>query len=768
MKKIISYYVLQGLILLFVCSSSAQSYNSLSNEQKLELRLRSHLLINPKTIDEVSLDSILQSKSPLAVEYNDLNDLNFIETLINQHQGLVIINARNIDTLIQISGSAIYLETTDIESINLETLKITDSTIIRFEGLEPLGRVNYLNDTTISDSLLFNLWSWSGKLPNFIATDSSTLKKAQRLVMMFNDTQKIFGVVKTEHRLLENVSFKNFDHRKANGYFSFPLVRKDGRLPALTPHKAGYHFSPDIIFTTPENRNNQKEFVGFPLDPVFGLSDHFKFEKTIKNKIRNNTEEIISNGVEVTKDSIRKSVGYFNNRAYIDTGLDSRTALKSSFTISAWIKPTELGFANSILGKGYNFVLKIHEGFLTFTMAGVKDYISESSPIPINEWTHVALVHSETNNDLKFYLNGVLTDQVKLISDYVTSDYNLLIGSDLWEEFFIGYLDDIKIWERELNGAEIENQYLKLNTEDHTLNSYIIAGFTILIFFGFILYFKWRASKRIHKLNAERNVFPTATTLKTIDPISANYKEKIFCFGTLQIINANDIDIATKLSPKLKQLFLIIFLHSNTEKRGINTKKLTEILWPGMSAQSAKNTRGTNIQNLRSILSSCSEINLVFQNKLWTIDIGEQCYCDFHFTNNYLALLSTEQYPLTLLETELFKILPPLKRGRLLTNSNASWLDPYIEKFSNQIIEQCFKCIDILSIEKHNDLLLDLVEIIYLYDDLNEKAMRLKLQILIKQGKLSLAHTVYDNFVKLYQKLYKEDYTISFETSLSE
>jgi len=768
LKKRVSYYLIQSLFFLLAYTSNAQSYNSLSTEQKLELRLESHLLINPKSIGTTALNSLFKSKTPIAVEYITDSDLSFIETVLNQKRDVVIVSDKNIDKLLQNNPSIIQLRTADIETINLQGLKITDSTVIRFNGLEALGRINNINKESITDSLLFKIWNWSGKLPHFISADSSTLKKAQGFVKMFNDAQKIFGVVKTEDKLLQNVSFKNFPNRKANGHFSFTMARQGGRLPVLIPHKAGYYFSPDIIFTSPENSNNQKAFVGFPLDPVFGLSDHFNFEKAVQNRIRNNEGEIISNGVQIRRDSIRKTVGYFNNRAYIDTGLESRTALKSSFTITAWIKPTALGFANSILGKGYNFVLKIHEGYLTFTMAGVKDYISESSPIPINEWTHVALVHSETNNDLKFYLNGIQTDRVELIADYVTSDYNLLIGSDLWEEFFIGYLDDIKIWERELNNVEIKTEYLDLNTETLSINSYIIIGFTLVLLCGIILYFKWRASKSTPKLNAERQTFPNIKTVKTIDLASANYKEKIFCFGSLQIINAEGLDIASKLSPKLKQLFLVVFLHSNAEKRGVTTKKLTELLWPGMSAQSAKNNRGTNIQNLRAILSSCSEINLVFQNKLWTIEIGEHCYCDYHFTNNYLLLFSKENYATDLLETELAKPLSLLKRGRLLTNSNASWLDPYIEKFSNEIIEHCFKCIQILSIEKHGDLLLDLIEVIYLYDDLNEKAMRLKLQILIKQGKLSLAHTVYDNFVKLYQKLYKEDYTISFEASLSE
>ena len=49
-----------------------------------------------------------------------------------------------------------------------------------------------------------------------------------------------------------------------------------------------------------------------------------------------------------------------------------------------------------------------------------------------------------------------------------------------------------------------------------------------------------------------------------------------------------------------------------------------------------------------------------------------------------------------------------------------------------------------------------------------KRALQLKLIVLIQQGKLSLAHTVHDNFAKLYLKLYKEDYPVSFEDMISE
>ncbi len=502
---------------------------------------------------------------------------------------------------------------------------------------------------------------------------------------------------------------------------------------------------------------HQKELIGFPLDLVFGLTDSFEFKNKVSNHIRNNNEDIISKQVQIVEDSVHGKVGFFNKRAYIDAGIESRSALKTSFTITAWIKPTKLNYAHSILGKGDNFVLKIHKGYLTFTMAGIKDYISFSSPILLNKWSHISLVYSEVHNELYFYINGKKTDTVPLISNYITTNYNLFIGNNLWEEFFIGYLGSIKIWERELNSSEVFSQYNNPNLEDkkYSLSLFLGLGFLVLISL-YILYYQKTNSKVVKK-----------TLRKPVTSPSETCKEQIFCFGSLQIINENDIDLAQKLSPKLKQLFLIIFLYSSKDGKGITTKKLTEISWPGMDSKNAKNTRGTNIQNLRAILSTCSEIKLVFLNKHWFLEISDDCFCDYNLSNIYLELFLTEEYNEILLEEKLSILLSLLKRGRLFANSSARWLDPYIEKFSYQITKECFHYIDSLSIEKHSEILLDTIEIIHFYDDLNEKALELKLKILIHQGKFSLARLLYDNFSKLYKNIYKENYPVTFEQSIS-
>jgi hypothetical protein len=63
---------------------------------------------------------------------------------------------------------------------------------------------------------------------------------------------------------------------------------------------------------------------------------------------------------------------------------------------------------------------------------------------------------------------------------------------------------------------------------------------------------------------------------------------------------------------------------------------------------------------------------------------------------------------------------------------------------------------------EHYELLFSISEAIYLYDDLNEKALEIKLNVLVYQGKLSLASGVFNNFVNLYQKIYKEVYPLNF------
>jgi len=99
-----------------------------------------------------------------------------------------------------------------------------------------------------------------------------------------------------------------------------------------------------------------------------------------------------------------------------------------------------------------------------------------------------------------------------------------------------------------------------------------------------------------------------------------------------------------------------------------------------------------------------------------------------------------------------------------LPNISESWIDPYIDRMSNRIIEYGLNLFRLLADDKYDTLLLDVAEVISINDLLNESALRKKISILTRQGKLSLAHAVFDNFSKLYFELYQEKYSGDFKT----
>lgn len=207
---------------------------------------------------------------------------------------------------------------------------------------------------------------------------------------------------------------------------------------------------------------------------------------------------------------------------------------------------------------------------------------------------------------------------------------------------------------------------------------------------------------------------------------------------------------------------MLILLNSIGGRKGIGSKELSDCLWPGMSPQNAKNIRGTNIQNLKALLTSCSGMKLVFQDKLWLLEIADQYFIDYAFVEAWLN--EPELTDVDMLANRLPELLSILKKGTLFPNMSESWIDPFIDRMSNRIIEYGLNLFLLFPEGKYDALLLEVAEVISINDLLNEPALRKKISILTRQGKLSMAHSVFDNFAKLYFELYQEKYPGDFKT----
>jgi hypothetical protein len=169
----------------------------------------------------------------------------------------------------------------------------------------------------------------------------------------------------------------------------------------------------------------------------------------------------------------------------------------TNITLSLWIRPQRgpngENRAGSLMGKqpsGYRCTSHTsynsnHGGLFDFDLCyqdnalklyfcsqfngdGSEGHIANMPSLEYNEWQHIAITASKTENRVKFYVNGALVDDI-VYSVYINygrilSQINaepLRIGKRKDADFnqnlyFIGGMDDVKIYNRELSASEIE------------------------------------------------------------------------------------------------------------------------------------------------------------------------------------------------------------------------------------------------------------------------------------------------------------------------
>lgn len=135
---------------------------------------------------------------------------------------------------------------------------------------------------------------------------------------------------------------------------------------------------------------------------------------------------------------------------YVSVPDDSSLRLTDNFTIEAWIYPTRTN--SSIIDKGnYNYLLSVQpNGQLGLGLYNNGTWIYSSGSVPLNEWSHVALVFQTGTNGLKFYRNGVLLSEHTASGALVTNTAQLNIGRQAPGvcdcNLFEGKIDEVRMW----------------------------------------------------------------------------------------------------------------------------------------------------------------------------------------------------------------------------------------------------------------------------------------------------------------------------------
>ena len=158
-----------------------------------------------------------------------------------------------------------------------------------------------------------------------------------------------------------------------------------------------------------------------------------------------------------------------SNALSVHATADNSPALQTDYTtISFWVKP------NSFPGSGEVFILsnggwqerwKIslpNHGkpvFTTHSGGACCSDLDSGTPLPLNAWTHVVMVHDGAKDII--YFNGVKVNDKNATGALDKTKHPLGIGYDPIDNggFFDGSLDDLKIFGRALSAAEVATLY---------------------------------------------------------------------------------------------------------------------------------------------------------------------------------------------------------------------------------------------------------------------------------------------------------------------
>lgn len=143
--------------------------------------------------------------------------------------------------------------------------------------------------------------------------------------------------------------------------------------------------------------------------------------------------------------------------------------VKNQLTVSFWIKnkrgTTPTGFRGIVTTQNTNsqgFLIQDHESLkydFTFALKAGNGYVDtwSTNRASIDKWEYMTFVYD--GKSAKIYRNGALENESVINAVSLASTGKLYVGSRYNNEFFIGVLDNLGIWNRALSVEEIKYLY---------------------------------------------------------------------------------------------------------------------------------------------------------------------------------------------------------------------------------------------------------------------------------------------------------------------
>lgn len=235
----------------------------------------------------------------------------------------------------------------------------------------------------------------------------------------------------------------------------------------------------------------------------------------------------------------------------------------------------------------------------------------------------------------------------------------------------------------------------------------------------------------------------------------------IVFFGGFQMFDKKGNDLTGKFTPLIKELFLVLWLYTHKNNKGISSQKLKDLLWYDKSDKSAQNNRAVNITKLKTILKQLGDFSISKKTGYWVIENNSGILVNDYSQLNKNLLKSKPT------KEDIIHTISITKKGAFLNNLDYTWLDSFKQNITDLIVNNFMNFALKLDIEEDLDFAIDLADCIFNFDTTNEIAVFLKCKVYYIKGNHSLANDTFNKFLKEYNNLYGQEFEHSFNEFIS-
>ncbi|MBX3256759.1 MAG: hypothetical protein KF862_21665 [Chitinophagaceae bacterium] len=286
---------------------------------------------------------------------------------------------------------------------------------------------------------------------------------------------------------------------------------------------------------------------------------------------------------------------------------------------------------------------------------------------------------------------------------------------------------------------------------------YISAGIVVLA--GLVWVYRQRKKNNTTSLTGTMPVAPVAMQEAPAEhPAHPPYKEfsSVFLFGQFEVFDKDGHDITHLFSPLLKEIFLLVLIHTYKDGKGITSEKLFETIWSDKSTKDARNNYSVNSVKLKPILEKIGDCHIERDSGKLRLEIQDNVVAiDYQ---RFMELVV--QQPVS--RTNIAELVHLLQRGSFLGQLHYNWLDDIKSEVSELIVDTLLQYLATAGIETDAEFIIKISNAIFLSDQLNEEALAYKCRSLIFLGRHGLAKDAYTRFAKEYHETYGQDFEKTF------